>query len=69
MAWSKVVCPGDDSVMSTETVSGRASMLIRVPSGDTSWSDWLSRDATPLGFLPIRLLNFVEKPAEVCFGC
>ena len=69
MAWSKVVCPGDDSVMRTDTVSGRESMLIRVPTGDISWPDWLSRDATPLGFLPIKLLNFVEKPAVAGFGC
>ena len=69
MVWSKVVCPGADSVIQTDTVSGRDSMLIRVPSGDMSCPDWLSRDIVPLGFLLIRLLSFVDSPAAAGFGC
>ena len=69
MVWSKVVCPGADSVIQTDTVSGRDSMLIRVPSGDMSCPDWLSRDVVPLGFLLIRLLSFVDSPTAAGFGC
>ena len=69
MVWSKVVCPGADSVIQTDTVSGRDSMLIRVPSGDMSCPDWLSRDVVPLGFLLIKLLSFVDSPTAAGFGC
>ena len=56
MVWSKVVCPGADSVMKTDTVSGRDSMLIRVPSGDMSCPDWLSR-VLVAGHLVVGLRN------------
>ena len=74
MAWSKVVCPGADSVMSTEIVSGRESMLICVPSGAMSWFDWLSSEATPLVAFFLSQLAAEESifdgaPATVGLGC
>ena len=65
--WSKVVCPGVDSVTQTETVSGRDSMLILVPSGDMSCPEWLSKDTVPFIFLLIRLFSLVDIPAG--FDC
>ena len=66
MAWSKVVCPGADSVMSTETVSGRESMLICVPSGAMSWFDWLSSEATPM--VAFFLSQFAAEESHRGFG-